>query len=34
APALIALGNLGPERQAELFAGRRGGGGGGAPRVR
>ncbi|MFB8102374.1 enoyl-CoA hydratase/isomerase family protein [Streptomyces sp. NPDC056007] len=32
APALIALGNLAPERQAELFAGRRGGGG--APRVR
>ncbi|MYX15762.1 enoyl-CoA hydratase/isomerase family protein [Streptomyces sp. SID8374] len=34
APALIALGNLAPERQAELFAGRREGGGGGAPRVR
>ncbi|MEU2824438.1 enoyl-CoA hydratase/isomerase family protein [Streptomyces bacillaris] len=36
APALIALGNQGPKRQAELFAGRRGGreGGGGAPRVR
>lgn len=34
APALIALGNLGPERQAELFAGRRDAGGGGAPRVR
>ncbi|MFI7238212.1 enoyl-CoA hydratase/isomerase family protein [Streptomyces cyaneofuscatus] len=34
APALIALGSLGPERQAELFAGRREGGGGGAPRVR
>ncbi|MGW1205842.1 enoyl-CoA hydratase/isomerase family protein [Streptomyces cyaneofuscatus] len=34
APALISLGNLGPERQAELFAGRREGGGGGAPRVR
>ncbi|WP_411079926.1 enoyl-CoA hydratase/isomerase family protein [Streptomyces sp. cmx-18-6] len=32
APALIALGNLPPERQAELFAGRRGGGG--SPRVR
>ncbi|MEW1627672.1 enoyl-CoA hydratase/isomerase family protein [Streptomyces sp. NPDC089173] len=34
APALIALGNLGPERQAELFAGRRDAGGGEAPRVR
>ncbi|MFJ4861483.1 MULTISPECIES: enoyl-CoA hydratase/isomerase family protein [unclassified Streptomyces] len=31
APALIALGNLAPERQAELFAGRRGGP---EPRVR
>ncbi|MEE1737528.1 enoyl-CoA hydratase/isomerase family protein [Streptomyces sp. BE147] len=31
APHLIALGNLAPERQAELFAGR---GGGGAPRLR
>ncbi|MDX2407025.1 enoyl-CoA hydratase/isomerase family protein [Streptomyces microflavus] len=31
APALIALGNLAPERQAELFEGR---GGGGAPVVR
>ncbi|PCG86786.1 enoyl-CoA hydratase [Streptomyces sp. WZ.A104] len=38
APALIALGNLSPERQAELFEGRASGGGnggaGGAPRVR
>ncbi|MBT2424315.1 enoyl-CoA hydratase/isomerase family protein [Streptomyces sp. ISL-112] len=34
APALIALGNLEPKRQAQLFAGRREGGGGGAPRVR
>lgn len=37
APALIALGNLAPDRQAELFAGRgrdEGGGGGGTPRVR
>ncbi|NEE19412.1 enoyl-CoA hydratase/isomerase family protein, partial [Streptomyces sp. SID7499] len=31
APALIALGNLPPERQAELFEGR---GGGGEPQVR
>lgn len=31
APALIALGNLPPERQAELFGAR---GGGGEPRVR